>query len=500
MLSLNHAKYVEFIVDELVKGTKHSKTTLEGIAKKQFQITDQNQVKELTELAIVMRARFLANQPGKSTEQRYYDIVDLYKSQVNLSHRTSQSMLLQQYSTPAPISYLAGVFCGIPAFGTENKFLFEPSAGNGLLTIAIDNLKHCIVNEIDDFRYNNLKSQDFRQVTKFDATQDLKNLIAWSGGFDAIITNPPFGKTPFTININGYKFDTLEQVMAIRALDLMKDSGKAAIIIGGHTTWDKEGRIQAGKNRIFLSYLYKHYNVADIILIDGHKLYSRQGTAFNTRMILIDGRKRVPEGYAPLFNKKIDFVVDSFDGFYYRVWNAMGTNTIVNHEIEAEALVLELELLNLSGLNGLTDDKFNKAIIKFKKDRIKHSPLLVGYPSSILQKHGIKNLPIYIDYNIINKATKVKHWLRIEDFISLGRKLENPTAIFRSKSHPLTSKVILIDLVDSLGRKVIAIFRMDGKNNIDISSIYGKDSKQSLLRWEQEGLLEFKDKKKWDNL
>jgi hypothetical protein len=36
--------------------------------------------------------------------------------------------------------------------------------------------------------------------------------------------------------------------MALRALDCMKDDGKCAIIIGGHTTHDASGRIQAGKN------------------------------------------------------------------------------------------------------------------------------------------------------------------------------------------------------------------------------------------------------------
>lgn len=350
MLPTLHAKYVEFVVDELVKKARHTKTTLETIARKQYGIEDQNQVKELTELAIVLRARFLANQPGKSLEEKYNDIVDLYKSQVNLSHRTSQSMLLQQYSTAAPIGYLAGIYCGIDKFGTQNKFLFEPSAGNGLLTIAIDNPKHAIVNEIDDTRLANLKEQGFFGVTQLDATKSFRNNI---GGpyeyatFNAVITNPPFGKAHKVLNIDGYKFDTLEQVMALNALELMTDDGRSAIIIGGHTKWDSEGRIQAGKNRVFLSYLYKYYNVEDIILIDGHALYSRQGTAFDTRLILINGRKKKPEGYAPLFNPATDKVVNSHQELYGRISSLLPspTNDLLTHE--AEALALELELLKL---------------------------------------------------------------------------------------------------------------------------------------------------------
>jgi len=91
--------------------------------------------------------------------------------------------------------------------------------------------------------------------------------------------------------------------MALRALDTMKDNGRAAIIIGGHTEYDKEGRITAGKNRIFFVYLYKHYNVMDVINISGSHLYSRQGTSFNVRLILIDGRKETPSGFPPLIEK-----------------------------------------------------------------------------------------------------------------------------------------------------------------------------------------------------
>ena len=109
-----------------------------------------------------------------------------------------------------------------------------------------------------------------------------------------------------------FEIKSLEQAMALYALQTMKDTGRAAIIIGGHTVWDDEGRIQKGKNRIFFNYLYHHYNVDDVINIDGHALYSRQGTAFDTRIILVDGRKPVPEGYAPLMESdKVSYMPNS---------------------------------------------------------------------------------------------------------------------------------------------------------------------------------------------
>jgi hypothetical protein len=94
--------------------------------------------------------------------------------------------------------------------------------------------------------------------------------------------------------------------MALRGLDTLKDNGKSAIIIGGWMEYDSEGRLRSGKNRIFFVYLWENYNIEDIINIDGQQLYSRQGTAFPTRIILINGRKKERKGYFPLLNKELD--------------------------------------------------------------------------------------------------------------------------------------------------------------------------------------------------
>jgi tRNA1(Val) A37 N6-methylase TrmN6 len=233
----------------------------------------------------------------------------MYRSQVNLSHRTSQSVMLQQYSTPAPIAFLAG------SFVKSNRYdaaYFEPSAGNGLLTIALP-YEGLTVNEIDEFRSKNLAEQPFSKQLHRDATEP----FGMDKQFDGIITNPPFGKLDKALTFDGFPIYTLDHAMAVRALDCMKDDGRAAIIIGGHTEWDSAGRIRAGKNRIFFSYLYRHYHVADVINIDGD-LYSRQGTSFDVRLILIDGRKAVPDGYPPLKDAD-DKTVKDFDTLFERV-------------------------------------------------------------------------------------------------------------------------------------------------------------------------------------
>jgi hypothetical protein len=340
-------EFVDAVENDLRIKKSHNKKSIEKLAAL-FDITDKTEVKELTELAIVKRARELAHGEG-TIKERFDKIVELYYSQVNLSHRTSQSILLQQYSTPAPIAYLAGVFCGIDNPKQDNLY-FEPSAGNGLLTVA-GNPKDFIVNEVDPTRNRNLQVQGYLKVSKEDATEPFRDYIR---KFDAILTNPPFGIAEKELYWGeSFLIRPLEHIMALRALDTMKWTGKAAIIIGGHTRWDDKGRIQAGKQRIFFNYLYSRYNVADVINIDGHKLFSRQGTSFDVRLILINGRKQIPSGAAPVFDPAKDTEVKTFDDLFERVMDAMEIQTDnsmkIIPELEKEALAIQ----SLFGFDGL---------------------------------------------------------------------------------------------------------------------------------------------------
>lgn len=382
----NDTKYVEAIKTALLDGENHSRRKAEKLAST-FGITDKTKIKELTELAVVLAAREIALDKNVGTSAKYWQIVDLYKRQAILSFRTSQSILLQQYSTPAPIGFLACVFViDQPIFKNGFGLLFEPSAGNGLLTVGIGQ-KKVVVNELDQTRNDNLRKQGFKEVHQVDATLPFHKSIdsAFYHYFDAVITNPPFGKLDDKVDFNGYPIDTLDHLMAIRALDTMADNGKAAIIIGGHTKWDAKGRIQAGKNRIFYSYLHRFYHVVDSINING-KLYSRQGTGFNVRLILIDKRKDNPDGHPPLYNAERDKTVDTFEELYERIsryysWNNKKNMDIKKAKAKGAALKLKLSLLNIegAGLNGKVVhpeynnlevlDSFQKGDTQYKKER-----------------------------------------------------------------------------------------------------------------------------------
>lgn len=360
--------YISRIQEDLKQGIRYTKTSIESLAKG-FGITNKNLVKEFTELAIVLNAREIAQDDSLTTYEKYLDIVALYQSQVNLSMRTSMSVLMQQYSTPAPISFLASNYVlksqtlsGYKAFknivkSSKGKIIgnahlttkyqgtplyLEPSAGNGLLTIALP-YSQTYVNELDDVRLSNLKEQPFVKVSSWDA---LNPPYAYRQKFDGVLSNPPFGTLSEPMLFGKFKIKRLEHAMCLKALQCMKDSGKAALIIGGHTTWDAQGRVTAGQNRIFLNYLYHFYNVEDIIPINGKKLYSRQGTSFNTRLILIDGAKFKPDGAAPLKNKLHSTMVNSHEELWDRVWLENSQSTSPDNQkslakIRAKAILIK---------------------------------------------------------------------------------------------------------------------------------------------------------------
>lgn len=336
---MQKSEFVKLIEKDLSENIRYNKPLLEKVAL-QYDITDSNLVKELTELAIVNISRKIAHESA-TIQEKYNKIVELYYNQPSLSHRTSQTFILQQFSTPCPISYLGGVYCKIDK-NINNNIYFEPCAGNGMLTIA-GNPENFIVNEIDRVRLENLKTQNFKESLSFDASVDPAERSLYKDyqkHFDAILTNPPFGSIQTKMYQDKWKINKLEFYISLLALETMKDNGRAFIIIGGHTPYDDKGYLSVGNNSYYLNCLYNNYNVEDVINIDGD-LYAKQGTSFPVRVILINGRKSKPEGFAPQKTTDKDIPVKDFQTLYTRI--------MLHDEIsdsEKQALKLEQMLLN----------------------------------------------------------------------------------------------------------------------------------------------------------
>ena len=277
----------------------------ERVGLKDIKDTD---LQELAETAIVKRARGIASSESTNDAVKFERIKTLYENQPSLNQRDSERVMKQQYSTPAPYAFLADMY--VKGKGEVIDSALEPSAGNGMLTIGLP-MDKVHVNDIDAQRLANLRRQGFKNVTSQDGTQPFKVKPV-----DIVITNPPFGSaTPK--DYDGYKISSLEGQMAINALESMKGDGRAAIIIGGNTEYAKNGSLKP-KDKAFLGYLYSHYNVEDVINVDGG-LYAKQGTSYLTRMILINGRRLNENAFPPVKDKARAETVKDYDELYKRI-------------------------------------------------------------------------------------------------------------------------------------------------------------------------------------
>lgn len=307
---LAEKKFIDTVNLQLAFGRKFTsivglRKTAERLGLKDIKDTD---LQELAETAIVQRARGISSAKSTNNAEKFKRIKKLYENQPSLNQRDSERVMKQQYSTPAPYAFLADMY--VKGNGKVIESALEPSAGNGMLTIGLP-MDKVHVNDIDAQRLANLRRQGFKNVTSQDGTQPFADKDV-----DVVVTNPPFGSaTPK--EYDGYKISSLEGQMAINALESMKDDGRAAIIIGGKTEYAKNGSLNP-KDKAFLGYLYSHYNVEDVINVDGG-LYAKQGTSYPTRIILINGRRLNENAFPPVKDKARAETVKDYDELYKRI-------------------------------------------------------------------------------------------------------------------------------------------------------------------------------------
>ena len=292
------------------------------VAADQYQLHEVRQVRELLELSSVHLARTtllpLRRNPGADFAPFLERLEALYRRQFSLADlKTSTTLLNQQYSTPSPLSGILGewiarrhpnVLGGAIEGAMETPRtaqILEPTAGNGLLTVRFDP-QLVAVNELEETRLHHLQAQPFHRVTGYDAasSDQAKMIGTMVQQFKGVITNPPFGSTSAQTvyhrnGSTGYKLTGWEHVIAAHAVNRLADDGRAAIIIGGHHQFNDNGKL-VGRDWIFFNYLYAHFHVAHVLMLDAHKLYARQGATWPIRVILLDGCKKPVGGHAPL--------------------------------------------------------------------------------------------------------------------------------------------------------------------------------------------------------
>lgn len=125
----------------------------------------------------------------------------------------------------------------------------------------------------------------------------------------------------------------------------------------------------------------------------------------------------------------------------------------------------------------------------------------LGMPSEILQSAGIQDLPMELSaQRLKEKSEQANNIFDIADLKDLPKAINDPIAVFNSRTHTDNSKVILTEL-QYKGNNFVAILRVDknGELDIDINAInnlYPKDSVIGIYRWLDLGLLLYRDEKK----
>ena len=331
--SVNLTEFSEKIA-MLLETTKVTFSAAEVMAKQLNLKASNQELIQACELGIVLAARKIA-QSGEPLRVRYEKIRDLYDRQPTIQPKDGESRFLQQFSTPAPLAFLAGEFVkGAKGLLERQTKYLEPTAGNGMLTIALPK-ELTWVNELDEIRYNNLLYQNFGKTGNGDATK-----IIPDPNFRGVITNPPFASLDKKDYLTKkgtkggreitYTFTKLDYKLAVMALESMADNGRATIIIGGKlgsklydyqtAYWNRQYMLY-GEYASFVAYLNRQYNIVDILYISGN-LYAKQGTTFPIIMLLIDGRKKW-DGRPECVWRRYDSIKDSEVKSFSEYWNRM---------------------------------------------------------------------------------------------------------------------------------------------------------------------------------
>ncbi len=320
-----YGQFVDDITKRLRNGESLDLAKVKKIAKDYPEITP-DRLLQLCEVAVVLASKCIIAKET-SLRAKFEELVDLYNRQPTITPNNTKSLLLQQYSTPCPLAFLAGKYV---ESNTPNAHYLEPCAGNGLLTISLPAEKtHC--NELDTIRYENLTLIPYLEKRENKDATDLKTFRKiW---YDGVIMNPPFSKLDkkdfldIERQINGeravYTIKKLDYKIAINALESMKSNGKSAVIVGGDLMerYFNERGMMYGQRRTFIQFLHRQYVIEDIIYISGD-WYRKQGTTFPICLILINGRQKwnnETKHQPPTYNPDKDTPIQTFDELFARI-------------------------------------------------------------------------------------------------------------------------------------------------------------------------------------
>lgn len=540
--------FSEIVSSLLDDGFKLNQKKIDAVAQ-QCGLNNQNEIMQQSELGVVLSARKIA-QSGEGIRMRYEKICDLYERQPTISPKDGTARFLQQFSTTAPLAFLAGEFVkGAKKSSYGDLCFLEPSAGNGMLTIALP-IDDTHVNELDELRYKNLKAQgfgarNFNNLTK----EDANTLIA--SDYSGVITNPPFANLDkkdylYRVGKKGgkditYCFTKLDHKLAIRALEAMTwKGGRCAIIIGGKLSskmydfkkaYFNEHDMLFGEFNSLVSYINRQYNLLDILYINGD-LYAKQGTTFPLVMLLIEGRKEwdsnpttVWRKYDPNLDKPIESYTEYFDRMIGHIEKQLPLYKD-DSDLERKRKLLILAKAKIAiakakaskndvvlrGLFGTQMDAYKQLndIFNAKLEELNNGSssssyvFQLGMPAKILERCGFPNDPIEMSArHVVRKSVTKHHPFNLAELKGLVYSLQNPIAVF-SYGNKQKAQNVITELENETGKKfLIGVHFKQNQRSIVVSNIRGIFPKDNIewLNWiQQEGKLIYVKKKKVLNL
>ncbi len=235
--------------------------------------------------------RFTA-QASKPDDAAFRLATDFYYGLPTARMRTAESVFLQQYSTPLPMSVVAQRLL-IGNDDPTGRSVLEPTAGNGGLVNLLPETMQVFGVELDANRFAALRETGRVQPHLGDATEvGFRRVFGMDQGFDYTIANPPFGQMDapqlFDKIPNVRKLD---HYIPLRALAARKDAGRSVVILGADSA-QSDGTIKGGA-KAFFNYIHDHYEVHGLTEVDG-RLYARQGAGVNVRLLVIGDKRATP--------------------------------------------------------------------------------------------------------------------------------------------------------------------------------------------------------------
>ena len=223
----------------------------------------------------------------------------LQQSLPTQSWRSATQVTYQQFSTPAPIAYLAAYLMNLNASDT----VLEPSCGTGSLAVWARAAESTLVTNEIDRRRRQLAGLIGFDPTGHDA-EFIDDFLAEDIAPNAVLINPPFSSSGGRVERNQNKFGFRHVESALRRL---ASGGRFAVILG------EGGSPGCVSGRRFWDSISPGIRVTRPISLPGREYY-RNGTTVGVTLIL--GRKlslHERDGDVQWNHLSFDYIEEAFD-------------------------------------------------------------------------------------------------------------------------------------------------------------------------------------------